>query len=86
MKRRDPGQGVMADHRRPVIETIAGAEVMHAQLLDSVARTVDWMRGFTGEPMALLKTMRFDETVAHDPLTGGPLTWCSNSTMHLRSW
>jgi hypothetical protein len=30
------------------------------------------MRGFTGEPMALLKTMRF-ETVGHDPLTGEPL-------------
>jgi hypothetical protein len=60
------------DHRRPIIRTIADAEGMHAQMLAGAARTVDWLRSFTGEPMALLKSLRF-EMVGHDPLTGESL-------------
>jgi hypothetical protein len=60
------------DHRRPIIRTIADAESLHAQMVGSAARTVEWLRSFAGEPMALLKTLRF-ETVGHDPLTGEPL-------------
>jgi hypothetical protein len=60
------------DHRRPIIRTIADAEGMHAQMLASAARTADWLRNFAGEPMALLKALRF-ETIGHDPLTGDPL-------------
>ena len=60
------------DHRRPIIRTIADAEGMHAQMLAGAARTVDWLRSFSGEPMALLKSLRF-EMVGHDPLTGEPL-------------
>ena len=60
------------DHRRPTIRTIADAEQMHAQILDGAARTVAWLRGVEGEPMAVLKKLRFD-TVGHDPLTGSPL-------------
>ena len=60
------------DHRQPIIRTIADAEAMHAQLLDGAARTAAWLRDFAGEPMALLKALRF-ETVGHDPLTGDPL-------------
>ena len=60
------------DHRRPIIRTIADAEGMHAQMLAGAARTADWLRSFTGEPMALLKSLRF-ELVGHDPLTGEPL-------------
>jgi hypothetical protein len=64
------GKGM--DHRRPIIRTIADAEGMHAQMLAGAARTADWLRGFIGEPMALLKSLRF-ELVGHDPLTGEPL-------------
>jgi hypothetical protein len=58
--------------RRPVIRTIAEAEAMHAQLAESAARTAKWLGAFKGEPMALLKSLRF-ELVGHDPLTGEPL-------------
>ena len=60
------------DHRRPVIRTISDAEQIHAQILDGAARTVAWLRSVEGEPMTVLKMMRF-ETVGHDPLTGQPL-------------
>lgn len=60
------------DHRRPVIRSIAEAETLHAQLLDGAARTAAWLRNFTGELLALLKSLRF-ELVGHDPLTGEPL-------------
>jgi hypothetical protein len=60
------------DHRRPTIRTIADAEEMHAQILDSAARTVAWLRGVEGEPMVVLKKLCFDP-VGHDPLTGSPL-------------
>ena len=60
------------DHRRPIIRTIADAEGLHAQMVASAARTADWLRNFAGEPMALLKSLRF-ETIGHDPLTGEPL-------------
>jgi hypothetical protein len=62
----------MDDHRRPIITSIADAEGMHARLLSGAARTAAWLGGFTGEPMALLKALRF-ELVGHDPLTGEPL-------------
>jgi hypothetical protein len=58
--------------RRPVIRTVAEAEKMHAQLTDSAARTAAWLRDFDGEPMALLKALRF-EPVGCDPLTHDPL-------------
>ncbi len=45
---------------------------MHARLLDGAARTATWLRDFNGEPMSLLRALRFD-TVGHDPLTGEPL-------------
>ena len=61
-------EGVM-DHRRPIIRTIADAEDMHAQLLAGAANTAAWLRNFAGDPMALLKSLRF-ELVGHDPLTG----------------
>ncbi len=64
-------EGVM-DHRRPIIRTIADAEDMHAQLLAGAANTAAWLRNFAGDPMALLKSLRF-ELVGHDPLTGEPL-------------
>jgi hypothetical protein len=60
------------DHRRPIIRTIADAEAMYDQLLASAAGTVEWLRAFTGEPMALLKALRF-ELVGKDPLTGEDL-------------
>jgi hypothetical protein len=60
------------DHRRPIIRSISDAEAMHARLLDSAARTAGWLRAFSGDPMALLKALRF-ETVGHDPLTGEAL-------------
>jgi hypothetical protein len=56
----------------PVIRSIAEAETFHVQLLDSATRTAAWLRRFTGEPLALLKALRF-ELVGHDPLTGAPL-------------
>jgi len=57
------------DHRRPIIQSAADAEAMHTQILDGAARTADWLRSFGGEPLALLKSLRF-ELVGHDPLTG----------------
>lgn len=60
------------DHRRPIIRTIADAEGMHAQLLAGAANTAAWLRNFAGDPMALLKALRF-ELVGRDPLTGEPL-------------
>jgi hypothetical protein len=60
------------DHLRPIIRTVAEAETLRAQIVASAARTADWLRGFAGEPMALLKALRF-ETVGHDPLTGETL-------------
>jgi hypothetical protein len=60
------------DHRRPVIRSIEQAEAIHAQLLKGAATTAAWLQAFSGEPMALLKALRF-EMVGHDPLTGEPL-------------
>jgi hypothetical protein len=60
------------DMRRRIIHTIKDAETMHAQLVDSAARSAAWLRNFDGEPMALLRALRF-EMVGHDPLTGGKL-------------
>jgi hypothetical protein len=60
------------DHRRPIILTIADAEGIRAQILAGAAHTVDWLRSFTGDPMELLKALRF-KSVGHDPLTGEPL-------------
>ncbi len=60
------------DHRRPIIHSITDAEAMHAQLLAGAAQTAEWLRAFAGDPMALLKSLRF-ELVGHDPLTGEPL-------------
>ena len=65
-------EGTVLDHRRPTIRTIIDAEQMHAQILDGAARTVAWLRGVEGEPMSVLKRLRFD-AVGHDPLTGKPL-------------
>ena len=45
---------------------------MHAQLLAGAANTAAWLRNFAGDPMALLKALRF-ELVGRDPLTGEPL-------------
>ncbi len=58
--------------RRPIIRTVADAETMHSQLTESAAHTSAWLRNFEGEPMALLKALRF-EMVGHNPLTGEPL-------------
>ena len=41
-------------------------------MLAGAAHTASWLRSFIGEPMALLKSLRF-ELVGHDPLTGEPL-------------
>jgi hypothetical protein len=60
------------DHRRPIIRSITEADSIYAGLLNGAARTADWLRGFSGDPMALLKALRF-ELVEHDPLTGEPL-------------
>lgn len=60
------------DHLRPTIHTVAQAEAMHAQLAVNAAAAIEWLRGFSGEPMELLKAMRF-EKVGRDPLTGEPL-------------
>jgi hypothetical protein len=61
-------------HRRPIIRSIDEAEAMHAQLLNGAAATATWLRSFSGEPMALLKALRFElYLVGHDPLTGKPL-------------
>jgi hypothetical protein len=43
-------EGVM-DHRRPIIQTIADAESIRAQILAGAARTADWLRSFTGDPI-----------------------------------
>jgi hypothetical protein len=58
--------------RRRVICTVAEAEAMHAKLVESAARTAKWLAAYSGEPMALLRSLRF-ETVGGDPLTGVPL-------------
>jgi len=60
------------DHRRPIIRSIDEAEAMRAQLLKGAAATAKWLREFSGDPMALLKALRF-ELVGHDPLSGEPL-------------
>ena len=60
------------DHRRPILQTVADAEVMHAQILASATGTADWLKNFSGSPMALLNALRF-EFVGRDPLTGEPL-------------
>jgi hypothetical protein len=58
--------------RRPIVRTVEEAKIMHAQLTANAARTAAWLRGFDGDPMALLTALRF-ETCGHDPLTGEPL-------------
>ena len=60
------------NHRRPTIHTTADANQMHAQIPDGATRTIAWLRSVEGEPMAILKKLRY-ETVGHDPLTGQPL-------------
>lgn len=60
------------DHRRPIIQTIADAESIRAQMLAGAARAADWLRSFTGDPIELLKSLRF-KSVGYDPLTGEPL-------------
>jgi hypothetical protein len=67
-----PKVGYGMDHRRPIIHSIDQAETMHARLLEGAAATAKFLREFSGEPMALLKALRF-ELVGHDPLTGEPL-------------
>ena len=60
------------DHRRIIIKSISEAQALQAPLLAAATRTADWMRSFAGEPLAFLKSLRF-ELVGHDPLTGEPL-------------
>jgi hypothetical protein len=60
------------DHLRPIIHSIDQAETMHSRLLEGAAATAKFLREFSGEPMALVKALRF-ELVGHDPLTGEPL-------------
>jgi hypothetical protein len=60
------------DHLRPTITSIGEAKAMHAKLVSSAAATVKWLREFGGEPLAILKALRF-EMVGYDPLTGEPL-------------
>jgi hypothetical protein len=60
------------NHRRPIIHAITEAEDMYKQLLVSATNTAAWLRNFDGDPMTLLKSLRF-ELVGHDPLTGEPL-------------
>ena len=60
------------DPKRRTILTYAEAEDMHAKLAESAAHTAKWLAAQTGDPMSLLRAMRFD-TVGHDPLTGEPL-------------
>jgi hypothetical protein len=62
----------LVDVRRRTIKTVIEAEAIRARLMDSAARTAAWLRKFDGEPMELLKALRF-KTVGHDPLTGDPL-------------
>jgi hypothetical protein len=61
-----------AHHLRPTITSIGEAEATHAKLVDGAAATVKWLREFSGEPLAVLKALRF-EMVGYDPLTGEPL-------------
>jgi hypothetical protein len=42
------------DQRRPVSRSIADAELIHAQILDSAARIAAWLRSFDAEPMTFL--------------------------------
>ena len=60
------------DHRRPTLRSIADAEAMQSQILRGAALTAGWFRRFAGEPLDLLRALRF-QTVGHDPLTGEPL-------------
>jgi hypothetical protein len=60
------------DHRRPIIRSIDEVEDMYARLIKGAEATAVWLRAFSGDPMALLKALRF-ELVGHDPLTGEPL-------------
>jgi hypothetical protein len=61
-----------ADHRRPIVCSIADVEAMRAQIAANAAQTADWFAVHEGKPMELLRAMRFD-AVGHDPLTGAPL-------------
>lgn len=45
---------------------------MKAQILNGAERTAAWLRDFVGQPLELLRALRF-QTVEHDPLTGEPL-------------
>lgn len=60
------------DHRRPIIRSAADAEALEVQILSGAALTANWLGGFVGEPLELLRALRF-KTVGHDPLTGAPL-------------
>ena len=62
----------ISDHRVRVITSISDAESIHAQILESASKTVEALRSFEGEPLAVLKTLRF-ELKGFDPLTGKPL-------------
>ncbi len=61
-------------HRRPIIRSIDDAEELRAKIMSGAARSAEWLRGFVGEPLDLLRALRFD-TVGTDPLTGAPLNF-----------
>ena len=60
------------DSRLRTIRTTADAEEMHSQILQGAANTAKWLRTFEGNPMAMLRQLRFDP-IGCDPLTGQPL-------------
>jgi hypothetical protein len=62
----------MSDHKRPIIRTKAEAEAIYARIAEAAARTVERLVAHTGDPMQLLRALRFD-LVGHDPLTCEPL-------------
>jgi hypothetical protein len=61
-------------HRRPIIRSIDDAEEIRAGILSGAARSAEWLRGFVGEPIELLRALRY-HTVGTDPLTGDPLNF-----------
>jgi hypothetical protein len=69
------------------IHTVAEAETMYAQLVDSAAWTAARLRTFDGEPMALLKALRF-ETVGHEGASrcGGSVARIGISDFGKRRW
>ena len=59
-------------HRRRLIQSTQDVEAVRAEVLRSAERTRAWLSGFVGEPLGLLKAMKF-EAIGTDPLTGEPL-------------